>query len=78
MLPAEQIELIGDLGFLDMIQIRGATDLFGHGYFTSNPRASGDLIALLRYGLLPNEPGRPLEEIRRPFWRVPVEAAGAR
>ena len=80
MLPAEQIELIGDLGFLDMIQVRGTTDLFGHGYFTSNPRASADLIALLRYGLRPDEPGRPLVEIKRPFWRVPErsDAAGGR
>jgi esterase/lipase superfamily enzyme len=77
MVPAEQIGLIGDLGFVDMIQIRGKTDLFGHGYFTSNPRASADLIALLRYGLRPNEPGRPLEEIRRPFWRVPERSDAA-
>ena len=80
MLPAGQIELLGDLGFLDMIQIHGTTDLFGHGYFTSNPKASADLIALLRYGLKPNEPGRPLEEIKPPFWRVPEQsdAAGGR
>jgi hypothetical protein len=26
-------------------------------------------IAMLRYGLKPNEP-RPLEEIKRPFWRA--------
>ena len=58
------------LGFLDVIQIRGTTDLFGHGYFVSNPRASADLIAMIRYGLKPNEPGRPLEEVKQPFWRV--------
>ena len=68
------------VGTIDVIQVRGTTDLFGHGYFTSNPSASADLIALLRYGLRPNEPGRPLEEIERPFWRLPTapEAAGVK
>ena len=73
-LTREQIELSARLGFLDVIQIRGTTDLFGHGYFVSNPRVSADLIALIRYGLKPNEPGRPLEEIERPFWRIPTGA----
>jgi len=73
-LTPEQIELSARLGFLDVIQIRGTTDLFGHGYFVSNPRVSADLIALIRYGLKPNEPGRPLEEIERPFWRIPTGA----
>jgi hypothetical protein len=27
-------------------------------------------MALLRYGLRPNDPGRPLEEIERPFWQL--------
>ena len=57
-----------------MIQVRGKTDLFGHGYFVSNPRASADLIAMIRYGLKPNEPGRPLEEVKPPFWRVLPES----
>ena len=69
-LTPEQVELTARLGFLDVIQIRGTTDLFGHGYFVSNPRASADLIAMIRYGLKPNEPGRPLEEVKQPFWRV--------
>ncbi len=73
-LTPEQIKLAAGLGFLDVVQVRGTTDLFGHGYFVSNPRASADLIALLRYGLKPNEPGRPLVEVERPFWRVLTEA----
>ena len=73
-LTPEQISLAASLGFLDVIQIRGTTDLFGHGYFVSNPRVSGDLIAMIRYGLKPNEPGRPLEEVERPFWRVLPQA----
>jgi esterase/lipase superfamily enzyme len=82
MLTPEQIKLVDELGFFDVIQIRGTTDFFGHGYFRSNPKASADLIAMIRYGLKPNEPGRPLEEIKGPFWRIPEtettgEAGGA-
>ncbi len=55
----------------------GTTDYFGHGYFVSNPRVSSDIIAMLRYGFKPNEPGRPLEEVARPFWRVVETGTGA-
>jgi esterase/lipase superfamily enzyme len=74
MLTPAQIEQVRRLGDVDVIQVRGRTDLFGHSYFTSKPEVSADLIAMLRYGLRPNEPGRPLEEIERPFWRVPTAA----
>ena len=67
----DQIELIGALDAVDVIEVRDTTDFFGHGYFASNPRVSADIIAMLRYGLRPNEPGRPLERIAGPFWRVP-------
>jgi len=74
MVTPPQIEQMRRVGMVDVIQISGTTDLFGHGYFRSNPRVSADLIAMLRYGLRPNEPGRPLEEVTRPFWRVPPGA----
>ncbi len=70
---ADQIEAISLLRAVDIIQVSGTTDFFGHSYFISNPRVSADLIALLRYGLLPNDPGRPLEQIAGPFWRVPAQ-----
>jgi len=73
MMTAQQIEQMRRVELVDVIQISGTTDLFGHGYFRSNPRVSADLIAMLRYGLRPNEPGRPLEAVRRPFWRVAPE-----
>jgi hypothetical protein len=44
-----------------------------HSYFISNPRVSPDIIAMLRYGLRPSEPGRPLEQLVGPFWRVPTQ-----
>ena len=44
----------------------------GDSYFTSDPAVSSDLIAMIRYGLAPGAPGRPLEEIQRPFWRIPA------
>jgi len=70
---ADQIEAIALLRAVDIIQVRGTTDFFGHRYFLSNPQVSADLIALLRYGLRPNEPGRPLEQIAGPFWQVPTQ-----
>jgi esterase/lipase superfamily enzyme len=76
MLTPHQIEKLRTWGAADVIQVRGRTDFFGHSYFVSNPEVSADIIAMLRYGLKPNEPGRPLEEIVKPFWRVPREEAG--
>ena len=73
MVTPEQVAQLRMVGIFDVIEVRGTTDRFGHGYFTSNPRVSADLIALLRYGLGPDDPGRPLEVIEKPFWRVPAE-----
>jgi esterase/lipase superfamily enzyme len=68
---ADQIEAIALLRAVDIIQVRGRTDFFGHFYFISDPQVSADIIAMLRYGLRPNEPGRPLEQVAGSFWRVP-------
>ena len=70
MFTPDQIELIGSLDAVDIIEVRGATDFFGHSYFVSNPNVSGDIVAMLRYGLRPNDPGRPLEQVAGTFWRV--------
>jgi esterase/lipase superfamily enzyme len=70
MLTPHDIEQAQTLGLFDVVQVVGSTDLFGHDYFVSNPYVSADIIAMLRYGLKPNEPGRPLEEVQRPFWRI--------
>ncbi len=71
LLTPEQIEHLRTYGFIDVIQVQGKTDFFGHSYFVSNPEVSADLIALLRYGLGPNDPGRSLEVVEKPFWRIP-------
>ena len=76
LLTPEQLEHARSLGFLDVIQVQGTTDLFGHSYFHSNPEVSSDLVALLRYGLGPGDPGRSLELVEKPFWRIP-EGPGA-
>jgi esterase/lipase superfamily enzyme len=70
MLRPDQQEAIRRLGFFDVIEFTGSTDFVGHGYFVSSPKVSADIIAMLRYDLRPNEPGRPLEEVERPFWRI--------
>jgi esterase/lipase superfamily enzyme len=77
MLSHQQIQAIGMLRAVDIVQVRGTTDFFGHRYFVSNPHVSADIISMLRYGLRPNEPGRPLDRIEGPFWRVATgRAAG--
>jgi esterase/lipase superfamily enzyme len=64
-------------GLVDFIEVEGRTDMFGHGYFLSNPAVSSDLVALIRYGLKPGDPGRPLVEIKGPFWRLSGDTASA-
>ena len=65
------------LSGFDVIQVTDASCFICHSYFVSNPRVSADLIAMLRYGLKPNEPGRPLTEVKLPFWRVPTGGGAA-
>ena len=69
-LPPEDVERTRLLGSFDVIQVSGVNCFICHSYFVSDSRASSDLIALLRYGLRPNQPGRPLIEVEKPFWRV--------
>ncbi len=57
--------------FATFVQVTTETAGFiGHSYFVSDPAVSADLISLIRYGLGPGEPGRPLEEVSRPFWKI--------
>jgi len=72
-LSKEQAAKAVGLAYLvDFIQVKATPGFLGHSYFTSDPAVSSDLVALIRYGLKPGEPGRPLEEIQRPFWRIPA------
>ena len=73
-LPPEDIARSRLLGSFDVIQVTGTSCFICHSYFVSDPRASSDLIALLRYDLKPNAPGRPLIEVEKAFWRVPTAA----
>jgi len=75
MFTPHQMKEMSTWGEANVIQVRGTTDFFGHSYFESNPLVSADIIAMLRYGLEPNEPGRPLEQIAGPFWRIPARDA---
>ena len=65
-------------GFATFVQVTTTAGGFiGHSYFVSDPAVSADLVSLIRYGLGPGDPGRPLEEISRPFWKIsPARAAG--
>ncbi len=64
--------------FADLIEVDDNTGEFGHGYFLSNPAVRSDLVALIRDGLKPGDPGRPLVEIGKAFWRIPTAQAAAR
>jgi esterase/lipase superfamily enzyme len=57
-------------GFFDVIQVTDVSGFIGHSYFHQDPRVSADIVALIRYGIKPNDTGRPLVEIAKPFWRV--------
>ena len=71
--------LRADPGHLvDLIEVDENTGAFGHGYFLSNPAVGSDLVALIRDRLKPGDPGRPLVEIHKPFWRIPSATAEAR
>ena len=66
----------GFASFAAAIEVTDTFDFIGHSYFVSDPAVSSDLIALIRYGLEPGDPGRPLEEISKPFWKIsPARAA---
>src|SRR5271165_6320064 len=62
---------------VDLIEVDDNTGAWGHGYFLSNPAVRSDLVALIN-GLKPGDPGRPLAEIRGPFWRIAAAQAEPR
>jgi esterase/lipase superfamily enzyme len=64
--------------FVDLIEVDENTGAFGHGYFLSNPEVRRDLAAMIRDGLKPGDPRRPLVQIGKAFWRIPqAEAASS-
>ena len=56
---------------VDLIEVDENTGAFGHGYFLSNPEVRRDLAAMIRDGLKPGDPRRPLVQIGKAFWRIP-------
>lgn len=73
MVSAESVTQARMLGGFDVIEVTETNCFVCHSYFVSNPRASSDLIAMLRYGLKPDDLGRALVEIQAPFWRLPSD-----
>ena len=61
-----------EVDFLKVIEVPpGRTDVFGHGYFTTNPLVSADLVSMIRYRRKPGDPGRALTPVEPPvFWRL--------
>jgi esterase/lipase superfamily enzyme len=55
----------------EIIDYRGQTRGYGHGYFRDSPGVSSDLIKLIRDGAPPGtEHGRPLNHIDGHFWSL--------
>lgn len=72
-LTKEEREKSARLAYVaDFIEVKATGGFLGHSYYTSDTKVSADLVALIRYGLSPGDPGRPLQEIERPFWRIPA------
>ncbi len=44
-------------GVADFISVQGGGGLIGHSYFLSDPAVRGDLVALIRDGKTPGDPG---------------------
>nr|WP_245181203.1 alpha/beta hydrolase [Sinorhizobium mexicanum] len=57
-------------GIADFIEYKGISGFAGHSYFLSDPAVQKDLAALIRDGLKAGDRGRPLVEIKRPFWSI--------
>ncbi|MCT7663850.1 alpha/beta hydrolase [Shinella kummerowiae] len=57
-------------GVADFVEYQGNASFTGHSYFLDDPAVQRDLDALLRGHLKAGDPGRPLIEIKRPFWKI--------
>ncbi|MDW5315499.1 alpha/beta hydrolase [Rhizobium sp. PL01] len=57
-------------GIADFIEYDGGAGFIGHSYFLSDRLVNRDMVALIRDRLKAGDPGRPLVEVKRPFWRV--------
>jgi esterase/lipase superfamily enzyme len=71
---AEMLELTShSAGVADFISVENGGGLIGHSYFLSSPEVRADLVALIRDGRKPDDDGRALVEIHRPFWVLPSQ-----
>ncbi len=60
---------------MDFVEFTGPTNFLSHNYFLSDPQVSADIVGLIRYRLKAGDPGRPLIETKRPFWRIATAQA---
>ena len=50
---------------------RKSTSGYGHSYYRTDPGVTSDIILMLRYGLAPGTPGRPLKPLGPALWEIP-------
>ncbi|MEY6432819.1 alpha/beta hydrolase [Thioalkalicoccus limnaeus] len=76
-ISAKAQDYFAKLDRVDLISYEGErTDLFGHSYFTSNPRVSSDLVQMLRFGKPLGKPGRDLVRTGPVTWAFPGSTRG--
>lgn len=72
-------QFLAQLGKIDLISYQGKrTDFIGHGYFTTSPQVSSDVIELLRYGKRLGKPGRELIRTGPITWEFPMDQVKSR
>ena len=68
-MSAEMQDFFAKWGRFELIVYEGKrTDAFGHGFFTTNPLVSSDLVQLIRFGKRPGDTGRPLRQVGSVTW----------
>lgn len=58
---------------VNIVEVEGVGGMIGHGYFRASPAASSDLVLVLRDGLRPGDPARPLNHELFNFWTMPKD-----
>lgn len=75
-LTDEQRHHLEQVARTQLIDARVPTGFIGHSYFYRHPAVSTDLILLLRDGLEPGSPGRPLHKRGANFWQITPDYPG--
>ncbi len=71
-LSEQEREIMGQIRNVSFINVEGVDSLIGHSYYRKHSGVLSDLAILIRQGLKPGEPGRPLIRTQDNFWVLPI------